>query len=193
MDIKKKLEIKNMPISKIGNLTKGFVKIKGKLYNNSPIKSKLKAADCIGYSYNAMKWVYKKKFGKSKRDRWEIIDSQIKCEDFYIFDSTGKVKVLAKNITIFTDLNYHKIKENYTTYTESLLLANQQEYYIMGTVAKYKNNLVISNNDKQELIIASPNEYEIIFNTSKAYYIGCGFFLIILIVIFFWFLLEDLI
>ncbi len=45
-----------MPISKTGNLTKGFVKIKGKLYNNSPIKSKLKAADCIGYSYNAMKW-----------------------------------------------------------------------------------------------------------------------------------------
>ncbi len=51
-----------MPISKIGNLTKGFVKIKGKLYNNSPIK--LKAAGCIGYSYNAMKWVLKKKFKK---------------------------------------------------------------------------------------------------------------------------------
>lgn len=188
----KRHEIKKLKLSKIGELQEGLVKIKGRLHCDSSLKSKLTTTDCIGYTYKAMKWFYKKKFGESKRHKYKVFDSKIECLDFYVFDATGKIKIQSKDITILSDLNSHEIKKGHITYTENILLSNQQEYYLIGKIIKYQNKLVLSKSDEKGLIIASPNDYDIFLNTSKGYRIGCGIFLIILLIVFFLFMFGNL-
>ena len=187
----KRYEITELPLSKITELQaqEGLVKVKGTLSCDSSIKSKLTSVDCIGYSYTAMKQHYKKRFDKSESQAFKVFDSKTECLDFYIYDGVGRVKVQSKDIIILSDLNSHKIKKGHIIHAENVLLSNQQKYYLIGEIVKVGKKIVIAKSDEKGLIIASPNEYDIFLNSSKAYRIGCAVFLIILLVCFFLILL----
>lgn len=182
--------IKSLPISNIKDVGKlsGLVKVKGTLIKIKTIQSHLTKTQCIGYDYKAKKWVTTDRFDNDHSSkRWKTIESIEECYDFYIQDHTGKIKVGAEDISIFSYNNEKKIKKSGISYFENLLLSNTDEYYVIGSVEKDENEISIRKNViDNELYIFDIKFYNLFVDIPQWYRIGC---IIVLIVLFVCFLL----
>ncbi len=194
-------EIKKLPFSAVSELTdlndKTFVKVKGKLKVIDYTLSELTETKCIGYTYQEMKWTYTKRTGeRRKKSQWKTIKSEEYTEDFYIEDTSGKIKVDTVGIQISSQFNQKKEKDGKITCVENLLLPDQKEYILIGTLNKENKKISIAKdfkkNKKDDFILIDPKSYDIIYNTSKTYRIGCAIFLIIIGTIFIAAITSDL-
>lgn len=86
--IKKKL-------TPIYELTEGLVKIEGRASALSVFESPFFKEECIGYSYEQAKIAYDDETGSEYTV--SAVQSD-KCQDFYLTNSTGKIKVIANRI-----------------------------------------------------------------------------------------------
>jgi len=180
-------KIKSLTISNINSIEIGhLVKVKGTLIKIKLIQSNLTKTQCIGYDYKAMQRVVKDPFDNNHSSkRWETIDSIEECYDFYIKDNTGKVKVEAEDISIICSSNEKTIIKNKISYFENLLLPNKEEYFVIGTVVKDENELIIVKDVyEKELSIFDMKAYDLIVNTSQWYKVGCSVFLLLTLVLF---------
>lgn len=79
---------------------------------------------------------------------------------------------------------------------ENLLLPDQKEYILIGTLNKKEGKISIAKdykkNQKDNFILIDPKSYDIIYNTLKVYRIGCAIFLIIISTIFIIAITSDL-
>ncbi len=166
---RKKRKSRIMPIiSDIKDISTGFVEIKGKLKQIDTMTSPMTKSDCIGYNYSIMRFNSSRKRSVSSIDRgiseskeqdrhmkWETISSDTGCNDFYIEDHTGKIKVKAKNISIFLlNVNQTDKKISGSTHTENLLLQDDKEYILKGTATYNKKNELIIKKAENELVIS---------------------------------------
>lgn len=197
--------IKNTPFYTNAQLTdvsdQTLVKIKGKLRAIKFTMSEMTETRCIGYQYQEMKWTYKIKKGlrregkeRRKRSQWKIIKSESHAEDFYIYDKSGKIMVDALGLSISSNYNQKKMKRGSVSCIENLLLPDQKEYILIGTLHKEngKNSIVNDFKHKDNFILIDPKSYDIIYNTSKAFRIGCAIFLILILTTFMVIMTMDL-
>ena len=186
--------IKSLPVSNIKDVGKlsSLVKVKGTLVKIKTIQSYLFKKQCIGYDYKAKKWVTTDRFDNDHSSRrWKVIESIEECYDFYIQDHTGKIKVEAEDISIFSYNNEKKIKKEGISYFENLLLPNTDEYYVIGSVEKDENEISIRKNlIDNELYIFDIKSYDLFVDIPKWYRIGCGILLIGLFISFLYIFLH---
>ncbi|WP_299219244.1 hypothetical protein [uncultured Aquimarina sp.] len=164
---KKKNRIKPI-ISDIKDISTGFVEIRGKLKQINTMTSPMTGSECVGYNYSIMRFNSSRKRSVSSIDRviseskerdrhmkWETISSDTACNDFYIEDHTAKIKVKAKDISIFLlNVNQTDKKISGAMHTENLLLPNDQEYILIGTAIYNKKNELIIKKAENELVIS---------------------------------------
>jgi len=172
-------KIKPLPFYKTNelfNLKEGtLIKLKGKLKGINYTSSELTKTKCIGYSYTKFKKYPKRKI------KWKITDSYSYSENFFLQDDSGSVKVYASKISISSSKNQKEIKKPGFKEYENLLFSDDTEYVIIGTLYKKDTSIFIKDNSEKNksIELMSLNNYDIIYNTSKAYNIGCGIFLIL--------------
>ncbi|WP_299444325.1 hypothetical protein [uncultured Aquimarina sp.] len=187
--------IKNLPITDIKDAEKisDLIKVKGTLIKIKIIQSYLTKTQCIGYDYKAKKWVSSDRFDNDRSSkRWKTIESIEECYDFYIQDHTGKIKVEAEDISIVSYNNEKKIKKGQISYYENLLLPNTDEYYIVGSIEKDENEIIIRKSVMDnELSIFDLKSYDLFVDIPKWYRIGCAVFLIIIAIIFFAIVFDE--
>ncbi len=191
-------KIKELPFSKIKDLVnlndKSLIKLKGKLKAIDYTLSELTDTKCIGYTYQEMKWIYTRRGGKSKKSQWKIIKSETYTEDFYFYDQKDEIKIATAGISISTQLNEKKEKDGVVTCVENLLLPDQKEYILIGTLLK-KDGLFSIGKDfstkNDDFVLIDPKGYDIIYNTSTAYRTGCAIFLVLFFTAFIVFMTED--
>ncbi|WP_299444327.1 hypothetical protein [uncultured Aquimarina sp.] len=166
---KRKNRIKPI-ISDIKDISTGFVEIKGKLKQINTMTSPMTRSECIGYSYSIMRFNSSRKRSVSSIDRgiseskerdrhmkWKTISSDTACNDFYIEDHTGKIKVIAKEISIsLLNVNQTDKKISSNTHTENLLLQDDKEYTLIGTATYNKNNELIIKKGDNEFSVRDP-------------------------------------
>ncbi len=171
---RKKQKKRIKPITSfIKDVTPGFVTIKGKLKQIQTITSPLTKSPCIGYKYSSFIYKSSGTVSVSNRDKgltyskgdkykkWKTIASDTKCNDFYIEDETGKIKVKANGITIqLLGINQTDEKSsNQSIKSENLLLENDQEFIITGTVKTNKKKELVIKKSDNEFIIYDPHSY----------------------------------
>jgi len=134
------------------NISIGFVEVKGKLKQIKSMTSPMTKSKCIGYNYSIMRFNSSRKRSVSsinrgeseqkerdKHMKWEDISSDTARNDFYIEDSSGKIKVKAKGISVvLLNVNQTDKKTSGTSHTENLLLPDDQEYVLIGTAVYNK-------------------------------------------------------
>ncbi|WP_299242781.1 hypothetical protein [uncultured Aquimarina sp.] len=168
---RKKRKNRTKPIiSDIKDISTGFVEVKGKLTQIKKMTSPITKSECIGYSYSVMRFNSSRKRSRSSIDRglsvskendrdmkWKTISLDEKCNDFYIEDTTGKIKVKAKDISIsLLQVNQTDKKISGHTHTENLLLQDDKEYILIGTATYNKKNELIIKKDENEFSIRDP-------------------------------------
>ncbi len=74
------------------------------------------------------------------------------------------------------------------------MLPDQKEYILIGTLHKEDRKISVIKDftSKEDFSLIDPKSYDIIYNTSKAYRIGCTIFLILLFSVFIALLTQDL-
>lgn len=198
---KRKNRIKPI-VSDIKDISGGFVEIRGKLKQIKTMTSAMTKSECIGYSYSVKRFDSSRKRSKSSIDRglsvskendrdmkWKTISSDEKCNDFYIEDTTGKIKVKAKDISIsLLQVNQTDKKISGTTHTENLLLQDDKEYILIGTATHNKKNELIIKKDENEFSIRDPY-FDKIYKSDLPYkirlYGGIIFFILIILIFYF--------
>ena len=201
MDQNKKTDIRkllnSLPTTQISDLQEGnLYKVVGKLVMENTMLSLLTKSKCIGYIFEEKKWVSRSPFKNGHiNNKWKTISSQTECKDFYIKDNSGKIKVNAYDIKIYLLTNETKKSKNKTSLIENLLLNNDTNYIVLGTVNKNENsNLEISKNlEGGQLIIMDEKFYDIYVKKNVLSRIGCVILLIILTMTFFYFMFNDLV
>jgi hypothetical protein len=137
---KKPSIIKTLTISEINTVSKGLCKIKGQILATNQITSPITETQCIGYNYSNLSYGYKAVGRANGRKNWRTYCTKSKSADFFIKDSTGQIKVNAKNISIQINVNRSEKKLSRTLVdVESLLLEDGTEYILIGTVNVDKN------------------------------------------------------
>lgn len=167
---KKAKNITKPTISDIKDISAGFVEIRGKLKQIKTMTSPMTKSECIGYSYSVKRFNSSRKRSSISIDKglsvskendrdmkWKTVSSDEKCNDFYIEDTTGKIKVKAKDISIsLLQINQTNKKISGHTHTENLLLQDDQEYILFGTATYNKKNELIIKKDENEFSIRDP-------------------------------------
>ncbi|WP_103867524.1 GIDE domain-containing protein [Aquimarina sp. I32.4] len=181
---KKPKPIEILEESKIDSLSKGVVKIKGRLKAIHHIKSPISEIECIGYNYSQLSLRYGRGKKGKKRRKWRILKSTSESTDFYIEDNTGKIKVNAKGISI--QINTHRTEKKISRTlldVENLLIEDETEYIVTGTVITNKNgNLeIVKGATERELVIMDTAFYEFIFEDVPFMKRKMGYFIVFLI------------
>ncbi len=183
-------EIKKMPLIDVDSVASDLVKIKGKLTPlDKYITAPLSEVMCIGYEYTISQRGYEKRDGRYKKigtfeKKWKVTNSETKCSDFFLSDETGKIKVIAKDISIFIFSNETQKNDKYTLYSENILIPDKEYFVIGSAVYNTDNELIITKqNPQNQLLIIDTEFYDIAFNTSRLYKIGCTFVLLSMIIL----------
>ncbi len=184
---KKPSIIETLEISEINTLSKGLCKIKGQILATNQITSPITETKCIGYNYSQLSYGYKGGYRRrvKGRKKWRTYRTESKSADFYIKDTTGQIKVNAKNISIQINVNRSEKKLSRTLLdVENLLLEDDTEYIISGTVVKGKNNSIeiIKNKKDKELLIMDKAFYEFTFEDIPFMKKKAGIFIVFLVV-----------
>jgi hypothetical protein len=151
----------NLNFSTISNVSNGLVKLKGKLKAIELIESPISKKRCIGYNYTESYSHARKKnhFGNdsiSRERKTKITKLEIKCNNFYLEDDTGRIKIIAKDINIFSIKNQSSIEPFFqnTMKSETLLLEDENEYVIVGTAVMNKKGEFVIKKKKEEFYIS---------------------------------------
>ncbi|WP_299902910.1 hypothetical protein [uncultured Aquimarina sp.] len=176
--------IETLEVSKIETLSSGLVKIKGRLKAIDHVKSPITETKCIGYNYSQLAYrsagVRRAKGSK----KWRTYRTESKSTDFYIQDDTGKIKVNAKDISIQINVNRSEKKLSRTLLdVENLLLEDDTEYIITGTVVNKNNSVEIIKDEKdKELRVMDIAFYEFTFEDIPFMKKKVGFFIVFLVI-----------
>ncbi len=161
----KKYRKKNRTVnfSNIHDLTSGLVKVKGRLEAIETIKSPIFNKDCIGYECSRyLRNTFKSSGGKKWIKSW----NNSYCTNFFIEDNTGKIEVNAKKISIKINCNKSEKKiSKKELEEEKLLIADDKEYILIGTVVSTKNGTIKIKKGKlnKELLIMDSNLYNLLY------------------------------
>ncbi|QCE43134.1 hypothetical protein [Psychroserpens sp. NJDZ02] len=181
--------LNTLPITPISDLKAGTLyKINGIAETESSMLSLLTKSKCIGYTFYEKKWVSRKPFKNSHSDKkWKTLSSQTECRDFYIKDKSGKIKVNAYDIKIHLNINESKKNNKGTYLIENILLADNTNYIVLGTVSNGDNNSleICKSLDGAPLIIMDEKFYNIYVHKNPYLRVGCAVLLIAIAIAFF--------
>ena len=102
--------------SKIGLLPTGIVEVRGKLKTIDTFTSPISKSKCIGYHYAELRYASSQirtledRKEVSRWREWKATNWKSKCKDFFIEDTSGRIRVIAKGITIAININQHEKK-----------------------------------------------------------------------------------
>lgn len=187
IDVTKLLNI--LPTTPISDLKvdDDFYKIIGRLEMNISMQSLLTKSKCIGYTFEEKKWVSRRPYKNNHSERkWKTVSSETECQDFYIEDKSGKIKVNAYGIKIYLITNENKKVKNGTYLFENLLLNDNTNYIVLGTVSKSENNDIELSKSLlgQKLIIMDEKYYNLYVKKNPFLRLGCAILLIGLAILF---------
>ncbi|WP_299444319.1 hypothetical protein [uncultured Aquimarina sp.] len=175
--------IETLEVSKINTLSNGFVKIRGKLKSINHITSPISETKCIGYNYSQLSYRSAGARRVKGSKKWRTYRTESKSADFYIQDDTGKIKINAKDISIQLNVNRSEKKLSKTLIdVENLLLEDDTEYILTGTLNKNKNNSIEIVKGTKEFVIMDKAFYEFAFEDIPFMKKKAGFFIIFLVV-----------
>jgi len=191
----RKLKKTKEPIkSKIGLLPSGLVEVRGILKAIDMITSPISKSKCIGYHYSELRYAssqirtLEKRKEVSRWREWKATNSKSKCNDFFIQDESGKIKVIAKGITVAINVNKTEKKiTNHSKNIEYLLLEDNIEYILVGKVTLNDKGEKVIKKNKNQFLISDVLHYSIINNNIIPLLkkIGILIFIIITILIYY--------
>ncbi|PKV49416.1 E3 ubiquitin ligase [Aquimarina sp. MAR_2010_214] len=182
---KKPSTIETLEVSKISESPNGLCKIKGRILAIDKIGSPITETKCIGYSYSQLSYRYGGIRRAKGRKKWRTYRTESKSTDFYIEDSTGKIKVNARGISIQINVNRTEKKLSRTLLdVENLLLEDGTEYILTGTVIKNKDGSleIIKNEKDKELVIMDKALYEFVYEDIPFMKKKASFFILFLVI-----------
>lgn len=134
----------------INQLSEGLMKIEGKVNATTTLETPYFKDECVGYSYEKAEIDYFEESGDERK-----VSAVIKMDfpEFYLLDSTGKIKVNPDGLDVtFLDVKTKKIKE--IRHSERTL-KNGDEITVLGNVVKNSwNELVLQKLDKNPFTIS---------------------------------------
>ncbi|QCE43133.1 hypothetical protein [Psychroserpens sp. NJDZ02] len=176
---------------KIGLLPTGLVMVRGKLKTIDTITSPISKSKCIGYHYSELLYTPSKtrkirtleeKKESSAWRAWKSKNSKSKCNDFFIEDTSGKIRVIAKGITIAIIVNQHeKNITNDSKDIEYLLLEDDTEYVLVGKVTLNDEGEKVIKKNKNQFFISDISYYNLTNNNLISILKKIGFLIFILI------------
>ena len=145
---------KNMPITQIGSMATGSVKLHGKLNAQKWMKSPLSKRNCIGY-YLTIHEVERDSDGEK---HFRLTHEESGCEPFIFQDMTGKVQVDGETLKLYL-LPVAKEQHSPNEIVREYLLQPGGDYILIGRAVRKNGERVIIRDPYRQVFGVAPFYY----------------------------------
>ena len=172
-----------LPTSSIRSMAMGLVEVSGNLRMESALLAPLDATQCIGYRYT-IESVSRDDEG---RESFSTVSDEVVCNDFFISDDTGEVKVKGENLELLWIPQHLQKRRNGQRHTQYLMRVGDN-MLLIGMATNEGQEVFIRKEDIKNVFMIAPvdsidkwNKYKPLLN---AFIITCAIIAIIMSLIF---------
>lgn len=157
----------------------GLAEISGKTKTINPVISRINDKKCIGYLYT----IENVRTDKDGDDSYSLESSETVCKDFYVEDSTGKMRIISDGIEFIDfeiDERYQASMKRYTQY----ILTENTDVLLIGKAAVGENNEpVFEREEIKDVFGISPVASVDNYNTMRPIIQSAGYFIYIWVIL----------
>ena len=157
----------------------GLAEISGKTKTINPVISRINDKKCIGYLYT----IENVRTDKDGDDSYSLESSETVCKDFYVEDSTGKMRIISDGIEFIDfeiDEQYQASMKRYTQY----ILTENTDVLLIGKAAVAENNEpVFEREEIKDVFGISPVASVDNYNTMRPIVQSAGYFIYIWVIL----------
>ena len=157
----------------------GLAEISGKTKTINPVISRINDKKCIGYLYT----IENVRTDKDGDDSYSLESSETVCKDFYVEDSTGKMRIISDGIEFIDfeiDERYQASMKRYTQY----ILTENTDVLLIGKAAVAENNEpVFEREEIKDVFGISPVASVDNYNTMRPIVQSAGYFIYIWVIL----------
>ena len=170
---------RTLPTATIRSAAMGLAEISGKTKTINPVISRINDKKCIGYLYT----IENVRTDKDGDDSYSLESSETVCKDFYVEDSTGKMRIISDGIEFIDfeiDERYQASMKRYTQY----ILTENTEVLLIGKAAVGENNdPVFEREEIKDVFGISPVASVDNYNTMRPIIQSAGYFIYIWVIL----------
>ncbi len=152
-----------LPTSKIRSLAMGLVELEGRIELIEPLVAPIGKKTCAGYRYTT------ERIGRDKNGKttYTTIHDETFCNDFYLQDDTGKIKVLGEKLELVL-MNYdEQYSDGDRRYTQYVLLPEAKMLVVGGAVPGENNVPQIAQEPIKKVFAIVPSESVATYNSLR--------------------------
>ena len=152
-----------LPTSKIRSLAMGLVELEGRIELIEPLVAPIGKKTCAGYRYTI------ERIGRDKNGKttYTTIHDETFCNDFYLQDDTGKIKVLGEKLEFVMMDADEQYSDGDRRHTQYVLLPEAKMLVVGGAIPGENNVPQIAQEPVKKVFAIVPSESVATYNSLR--------------------------